>query len=137
MEHHHRRRDIGVQVRAARRSTSGTSACTRQQAHGCEDADDAGDAGATRATTSGTGWDGCSPTKLVVSGADEAIVGNAILIANHQTFADWWYMWCWAYTKNQHDSFKIILKHSLKNIPVWGWVRGARGPGSSVDTVCG
>ena len=64
-----------------------------------------------------------SPTRLVVSGVDDAILGNAIVIANHQTFADWWYMWCWAYTKNQHGSFKIILKNSLKNIPIWGWVR--------------
>jgi hypothetical protein len=59
----------------------------------------------------------------VVSGADAVIEGNAILIANHQTFADWWYLWCWAYTKNQHGSLRIILKSSLKHIPIWGWVR--------------
>ncbi|GES99376.1 acyltransferase-domain-containing protein [Rhizophagus clarus] len=46
-----------------------------------------------------------------------------ILIANHQIYADWLYVWCFTYLANAHDGIKIILKDSLKWLPIFGWVR--------------
>ncbi|ORX85634.1 hypothetical protein K493DRAFT_341740 [Basidiobolus meristosporus CBS 931.73] len=45
-----------------------------------------------------------------------------ILIANHQIYADWIYLWCVAYFSRAHDAIKIILKDSLKHVPIFGWV---------------
>ncbi|KAK9369897.1 acyltransferase-domain-containing protein [Lipomyces kononenkoae] len=44
-----------------------------------------------------------------------------ILIANHQIYSDWLYMWWIAYTGQLHGSIYIILKDSLKNLPFVGW----------------
>ncbi|KAI9366650.1 hypothetical protein BD770DRAFT_417390 [Pilaira anomala] len=43
-----------------------------------------------------------------------------IAIANHQIYADWIYIWCIAHLAGAHGVIKIILKHSLKNLPVYG-----------------
>ncbi|ORY05523.1 acyltransferase-domain-containing protein [Basidiobolus meristosporus CBS 931.73] len=44
-----------------------------------------------------------------------------ILIANHQIYADWIYLWCIAYFAKAHGAIKIILKDTLKHIPIFGW----------------
>ncbi|CAJ0647929.1 9795_t:CDS:2 [Entrophospora sp. SA101] len=44
-----------------------------------------------------------------------------ILIANHQIYADWIYIWTFAYLANAHGAVKIILKDSLKWLPIFGW----------------
>lgn len=44
-----------------------------------------------------------------------------ILIANHQLYSDWLYLWWVAYTARLHGFLYIILKESLKHIPVVGW----------------
>ncbi|PKY48579.1 acyltransferase [Rhizophagus irregularis] len=44
-----------------------------------------------------------------------------ILIANHQIYADWLYVWCFTYLANAHGAIKIILKDSLKWLPIFGW----------------
>ncbi|KAI5838899.1 acyltransferase-domain-containing protein [Morchella snyderi] len=44
-----------------------------------------------------------------------------ILIANHQLYSDWLYLWWIAYTARLHGFLYIILKESLKHIPVVGW----------------
>ncbi|TDL28355.1 acyltransferase-domain-containing protein [Rickenella mellea] len=44
-----------------------------------------------------------------------------VLIANHQMYADWWYLWCLTYFMNMHRDVLIVLKKSLKWIPVVGW----------------
>ncbi|KAK9449561.1 acyltransferase-domain-containing protein [Limtongia smithiae] len=46
---------------------------------------------------------------------------KAVLIANHQIYSDWLYMWWIAYTGHVHGNIYIILKESLKNIPFVGW----------------
>ncbi|RHZ70587.1 hypothetical protein Glove_269g37 [Diversispora epigaea] len=46
-----------------------------------------------------------------------------ILMANHQIYADWIYIWVLSYFGNAHGAIKIILKDSLKWIPLFGWVR--------------
>lgn len=77
-----------------------------------------------------------SPTKVIVSG-DASVRGqilrNAdgtllldfperiVLIANHQIYTDWLYLWWTAYCSGMHGRLYIILKESLKRIPIIGW----------------
>jgi lysocardiolipin and lysophospholipid acyltransferase len=46
-----------------------------------------------------------------------------VLIANHQIYTDWLYLWWVAYANQPgtHGHFYIILKESLKYIPIIGW----------------
>ncbi|KAI9815714.1 MAG: hypothetical protein M1827_002110 [Pycnora praestabilis] len=44
-----------------------------------------------------------------------------LLMANHQIYTDWLYLWWIAYTANMHGRLYIVLKESLKRIPVLGW----------------
>ncbi|KAI8368292.1 acyltransferase-domain-containing protein [Radiomyces spectabilis] len=44
-----------------------------------------------------------------------------IVTANHQIYADWIYIWCVAYMASAHGAMKIILKDSLKSLPIFGW----------------
>ncbi|RDL39341.1 Acyltransferase [Venustampulla echinocandica] len=46
-----------------------------------------------------------------------------VLIANHQLYTDWLYMWWIAYTNQprMHGHIYIILKESLKHVPIIGW----------------
>lgn len=77
-----------------------------------------------------------APTKVIVSG-DESVRGQLqksadgnlrlefpsrmILIANHQIYTDWLYLWWIAYCNDMHGRLYIVLKESLKKIPVLGW----------------
>lgn len=77
-----------------------------------------------------------SPTKVIVSG-DESVRGQLlrqtdgtllldfpkriVLIANHQIYTDWLYLWWTAYCSGMHGRLYIILKESLKRIPIIGW----------------
>ncbi|KAI8337434.1 acyltransferase-domain-containing protein [Chlamydoabsidia padenii] len=48
---------------------------------------------------------------------------RVIVTLNHQaslTYADWAYAWCVAYLNKGHGAVKIILKSSLKKLPVYG-----------------
>ncbi|KAI4123787.1 MAG: hypothetical protein LQ338_005091 [Usnochroma carphineum] len=44
-----------------------------------------------------------------------------ILIANHQIYTDWLYLWWIAYTNGMHGRIYVILKESLRRIPIIGW----------------
>ncbi|KAK2461763.1 hypothetical protein APHAL10511_006226 [Amanita phalloides] len=47
-----------------------------------------------------------------------------VLTANHQIYADWWYMWCLMYfigTRGVHSYVYITLKKSLQWLPIIGW----------------
>ncbi|KAF8633934.1 hypothetical protein AX15_001118 [Amanita polypyramis BW_CC] len=47
-----------------------------------------------------------------------------VLTANHQVYADWWYMWCLMYfvgAKELHRYVYITLKKSLQWLPMVGW----------------
>lgn len=77
-----------------------------------------------------------SPTVVRVSG-DESMKGQLyqmedgtlkcnfphrlVLMANHQLYTDWLYLWWIAYTNKMHGRIYIILKESLKSLPVFGW----------------
>ncbi|KAL8926686.1 MAG: hypothetical protein Q9208_002760 [Pyrenodesmia sp. 3 TL-2023] len=43
-----------------------------------------------------------------------------VMIANHQLYSDWLYLWWIAYTSLMHGHVFIILKESLKYVPVIG-----------------
>ena len=43
-----------------------------------------------------------------------------VMIANHQVYTDWIYLWWFAYTNVMHGRVYIILKESLKYIPIMG-----------------
>ncbi|CAO3681174.1 unnamed protein product [Rhizopus stolonifer] len=46
-----------------------------------------------------------------------------IMMANHQILVDWIYVWFLAYLSKAHGSLKIMLKHSLSLIPIYGTVK--------------
>ncbi|KAF5025091.1 hypothetical protein F66182_2792 [Fusarium sp. NRRL 66182] len=78
------------------------------------------------------------PTTIRISG-DESVAGQIklrsdggvqfefperlVLIANHQIYTDWLYLWWVAYANSpgMHGHIYIILKESLKHIPIIGW----------------
>lgn len=76
-----------------------------------------------------------APTLFRVSG-DESVRGQlhlsedgllqtsfperVVMIANHQVYTDWVYLWWFAYTNVMHGRLYIILKESLKYIPILG-----------------
>lgn len=80
-----------------------------------------------------TAW--FSPTVIRVSG-DKSVRGQLlqtkegrlhtnfperlIMMANHQIYTDWLYLWWVAYTNKMHGHIYIILKESLKFIPIVG-----------------
>lgn len=43
-----------------------------------------------------------------------------VMIANHQIYTEWLYLWWIAYTAGMHGHIYIILKESLKYVPVLG-----------------
>ncbi|KAK4057474.1 hypothetical protein OIO90_001543 [Microbotryomycetes sp. JL221] len=42
-------------------------------------------------------------------------------MSNHQTLADWVYIWTFAYLTHLHQSIFIILKASIGKVPIIGW----------------
>lgn len=62
-------------------------------------------------------------TELVLSGDLDDLKGSSklILMANHQLYTDWVYLWCLARYKNAHGDLKIILRGDLKKFPIFGW----------------
>lgn len=76
-----------------------------------------------------------APVKMRVSG-DESVRGllsktadgrlqcdfpeRMVLISNHQIYTDWIYLWWIAYTSKMHGHLYIILKESIKYIPLLG-----------------
>lgn len=44
-----------------------------------------------------------------------------VLIANHQAYTDWMYLWIIACYSGVGDGITILLKASLQNIPIVGW----------------
>jgi 1-acyl-sn-glycerol-3-phosphate acyltransferase len=76
-----------------------------------------------------------APTRIRVSG-DKSIRGELhqtkdghlktmfpdrlVLIANHQVYTDWLYLWWIAYSARMHGHLFIILKETLKYIPILG-----------------
>ncbi|TPX59410.1 1-acylglycerol-3-phosphate O-acyltransferase [Spizellomyces sp. 'palustris'] len=64
-----------------------------------------------------------TPVEIVVTGDHRHLDrdATAVIMANHQIYSDWWWLWILAWKRNAHGSLKIILKESLKFLPVFGW----------------
>ncbi|KAG8219973.1 acyltransferase-domain-containing protein [Butyriboletus roseoflavus] len=45
---------------------------------------------------------------------------KCVIISNHQVYSDWWYVWCLTYFAHTHKDVFIVLKKSLKWVPVIG-----------------
>ena len=66
-------------------------------------------------------WIFC-PISIVLSGDYNSLnKKSAILMANHQIYTDWWYIWILASEYGLGGNLKIILKDELRNIPLFGW----------------
>jgi len=84
--------------------------------------------------TATTQW--FAPTVMYISG-DESVRGQMrpskdgsletsfpermIMISNHQIYTDWLFIWWISYTSKMHQAIYIMLKDSLKWLPVLGW----------------
>jgi len=44
-----------------------------------------------------------------------------VIISNHQVYLDWWYLWSFTYWIGGHKDVVIVLKKSLKWVPIVGW----------------
>lgn len=52
---------------------------------------------------------------------DLKLPDKMVIMGNHQVYTDWMYLWCLLYYAKAHDQVLIILKNSLKHIPIVGW----------------
>lgn len=50
-----------------------------------------------------------------------AVTNGCMIISNHQTYFDWIIIWILSYMERCDSFMKIILKHELKKVPVFGW----------------
>ncbi|KAK8811243.1 hypothetical protein WA538_005402, partial [Blastocystis sp. DL] len=69
-------------------------------------------------------------TKYIISGDILSLRSDkrrSILLFNHQTFFDWGFIWTFMKFFGCDDSTCIILKKSLRNIPILGWVMEKAG----------
>ncbi|KAL2912156.1 hypothetical protein HK105_208357 [Polyrhizophydium stewartii] len=64
-----------------------------------------------------------APLEIVMTGDHEGLTGDsvAVIMANHQIYTDWWYIWLFAWFRNAHGEIKIMLKDSLAKLPIFGW----------------
>ncbi|KAJ3098950.1 hypothetical protein HDU96_010881 [Phlyctochytrium bullatum] len=64
----------------------------------------------------------CPETKLVLSGDFDLVKpkNRAILMANHQIYPDWFYLWTFAWLKGCHGDLKILLMQWLSYLPIFG-----------------
>ncbi|KAH7915340.1 acyltransferase-domain-containing protein [Hygrophoropsis aurantiaca] len=46
---------------------------------------------------------------------------KSVIIANHQVYSDWWYVWGLTYFMGTHKDVFIVLKNTLKWVPIGGW----------------
>ncbi|KAG9027781.1 hypothetical protein FRB95_007388 [Tulasnella sp. JGI-2019a] len=63
---------------------------------------------------------------MIVKDAAGKVVGlqlpeKLVMMSNHQVYLDWWYLWAFTYFLNMHAYVIIMLKKSLKWVPVVGW----------------
>ncbi|KAI9353221.1 hypothetical protein DFJ73DRAFT_828582 [Zopfochytrium polystomum] len=62
------------------------------------------------------------PLEIVLTGDHRSLdaTSRTLIMANHQIYTDWAYLWIVAWSKGAHGDIKIILKEDLKWIPVVG-----------------
>jgi len=63
-----------------------------------------------------------SRLRINSAGTLESILpGRTVLIANHQIYTDWVFLWWLAYTAKLGGFVYIVLKASLRKLPLLGW----------------
>lgn len=65
-----------------------------------------------------------APTQMLITGDQvhtKSRPESVVMIANHQAYSDWIFLWQFAQKCNAHGLVKIILKDSLRHIPIVGW----------------
>ncbi|KAI8894813.1 acyltransferase-domain-containing protein [Globomyces pollinis-pini] len=64
-----------------------------------------------------------APLQIVMTGEHVHLNRKSFvpIMANHQIYTDWWYVWIFSYFRDSHGELKIILKESLKSVPILGW----------------
>lgn len=81
----------------------------------------------------------CAPTSLVITTDEQPelativerdsngdvvkinLPDRMVVIANHQAYTDWMYLWILACYSGYGDGITILLKASLKHLPIVGW----------------
>jgi lysocardiolipin and lysophospholipid acyltransferase len=64
-----------------------------------------------------------APLQIILTGHHQDLNSSSFvpIMANHQIYTDWWYIWLFSWFRNAHGELKIILKQSLGWIPILGW----------------
>ncbi|TPX32929.1 hypothetical protein SeMB42_g07561 [Synchytrium endobioticum] len=67
-------------------------------------------------------WACAGPVEVVLSGDYEDIAKehHVVIMANHQTYTDWWWIWILARQSYNHGDLVVILMDILKYIPIAG-----------------
>ena len=58
--------------------------------------------------------------KVRICGDGKRLDGPCLLIMNHRTRFDWMFLWCYLVRMGDLKKLKIVLKDSLKAVPVLG-----------------
>ncbi|KAJ3205749.1 hypothetical protein HDU82_004976 [Entophlyctis luteolus] len=67
-------------------------------------------------------WHPRNPIELIIStDVNLRLLDKCVMIANHQTQLDWMFLWFVSWRANRHSAFRIMLKDSLKSVPIFGW----------------
>lgn len=64
-------------------------------------------------------WIFCGRVELELTG--DELKGSFILIANHQHWLDWWYIWMYAWIENISGQVFFLLVYWIQYIPIIGW----------------
>lgn len=63
-----------------------------------------------------------APLQIIVTGCHQHLQHETFspMIANHQIYTDWWYIWLFSCFRNAHGEIKILLIEALSRIPLMG-----------------
>ncbi|KAJ8329833.1 hypothetical protein O5D80_002026 [Batrachochytrium dendrobatidis] len=64
-----------------------------------------------------------APLDIILTGDHDGLTSekSVVIMANHQIYTDWWYIWIICWFRNAHCNLKIMLKASLRFLPILGW----------------
>lgn len=75
-----------------------------------------------------------SPEKLLAKQDQQPVLPQmpkgerALVICNHRTSLDWWWLWSWFWRQGRMQDERIVLKAPLRGAPGLGWGLQAVGP---------
>ena len=56
-----------------------------------------------------------------IEGGDDIPVSRDLMMSNHQIYSDWIYLWALMDRIDRAGEVKIIMKRSLRDVPIFGW----------------